>query len=134
MATIGTALGVNANYLSYSGGMTAQPEHGPPSAPEMPEKDLRAIRAALVTPQDLEAFDASLKVVLDRVRVTLDISPLNEFLHTWWLIACGSVKDPEGQRRLHQEAAKILAGERPPEGRPWREVIADRRRVIEAGG
>jgi hypothetical protein len=44
--------------------MTAQPhDFVPGSAPE-PAKSLRAIRAALVVPQDREAFDAGLKAVL----------------------------------------------------------------------
>ncbi|WP_211264361.1 DUF6247 family protein [Streptosporangium amethystogenes] len=38
-----------------------------------PEKNLRAIRAALVVPQDREAFDAGLKAVLDEIRVSLDL-------------------------------------------------------------
>ncbi|GAA4625023.1 hypothetical protein GCM10023196_027570 [Actinoallomurus vinaceus] len=45
--------------------MTAQPhESGPEKMPD-PAKSLRAIRAALVVPQDREAFDAGLKAVLD---------------------------------------------------------------------
>lgn len=112
--------------------MSAQPEHGP-AAPELPDKDLRSIRAALVVPQDLEAFDASLKAVLDKVRVTLDISPYNEFLHTWWLLACSSAKDPDSHRQMWETVAKLEAGEPVPRGRPWREVVADRRRALEAG-
>ncbi|WP_189236986.1 DUF6247 family protein [Planomonospora parontospora] len=63
--------------------MTAQPQDLPASVPPAPEKSLRAIRTALVTPQDREAFDAGLRAVLDEVRVSLDLSVLNAFVHRW---------------------------------------------------
>jgi hypothetical protein len=110
--------------------MTAQPEAPYPSTALTPEKTLRAIRAALVVPQDRDAFDAGLKAVLDEVRVSLDLGVLNDFVHRWWISACDSVKDAEGRRRMHVRAGQILAGETAPHGRPWREVLAER----EGGG
>lgn len=106
--------------------MTAQPEGPYPGGTPVPEKTLRAIRAALVVPQDREAFDAGLKTVLDEVRVSLDLGVLNNFVHRWWISACDSVKDAEGRRRMHARAGQILAGEAAPQGRPWREVLAER--------
>ncbi|MBG0833321.1 hypothetical protein HS041_37090 [Planomonospora sp. ID67723] len=106
--------------------MTAQPQDLSPFSPSAPEKSLRAIRAALVTPQDREAFDAGLKAVLDEVRVSLDLGVLNAFLHRWWISACDSVKDPEGRRRMHARAEQIIAGEPVPQGKPWRELLAAR--------
>ncbi len=106
--------------------MTAQPEDlAPVGAPE-PAKSLRAIRAALVVPQDREAFDAGLKAVLDEVRVNLDLGILNDFVHRWWISACDSTHDPEGRRRMHARAAQIATGETAPAGRPWREILAER--------
>lgn len=106
--------------------MTAQPhDFAPGSAPE-PAKSLRAIRAALVVPQDREAFDAGLKAVLDEVRVNLDLGVLNDFVHRWWISACDSAHDPEGRRRMHARAGQIAAGEAVPAGRPWREILTER--------
>ncbi|HUD38097.1 MAG TPA: DUF6247 family protein [Streptosporangiaceae bacterium] len=106
--------------------MTVQPrEVGSGEAPD-PAKSLRAIRAALVIRQDREAFDAGLKTVLDEVRVNLDLGVLNDFVHRWWISACDSVRDPEGRRRMHARAARILAGEPTPPGRSWREILAER--------
>ncbi|MBO2446877.1 hypothetical protein J4573_07225 [Actinomadura barringtoniae] len=105
--------------------MTAQPQDEHQPAPR-PEKNLRDIRAALVVHEDLEAFDAGLKAVLDKVRVSLDISPYNDFLHRWWIMACDSARDPEGRRRMHATAAKLRAGEPVPSGRPVQEILAER--------
>jgi hypothetical protein len=106
--------------------MTAQPYDVMPTEPSWPEKNLRAIRAALVAPQDREAFDAGLKTVLDEVRVSLDLAALNTFVHRWWISACDSVRDPEGRRQMHARAKQVLAGEPLPEGKPWREILAAR--------
>jgi hypothetical protein len=106
--------------------MTAQPQDFTSPSPSMPEKNLRAIRAALVIPQDREAFDAGLKAVLDEVRVSLDLGALNDFVHRWWISACDSVKDPGGRRQMHVRAEQILVGEPVPRGRPWREVLTAR--------
>jgi hypothetical protein len=97
----------------------------PCSAPE-PAKSLRAIRAALVVPQDREAFDAGLKAILDEVRVNLDLGVLNDFVHRWWISACDSARDPEGRRRMHARAGQVAAGETVPVGRPWREILPER--------
>jgi hypothetical protein len=106
--------------------MTAQPhDFASGGAPE-PAKSLRAIRAALVVPQDREAFDAGLKAVLDEVRVNLDLGVLNDFVHRWWISACDSAHDPEGRRRMHARAGRIAAGEAVPAGRPWREILTER--------
>ncbi|GAA2119429.1 DUF6247 family protein [Actinomadura alba] len=106
--------------------MTAQPlEYRTGSVP-MPDKSLRAIRAALVVPQDREAFDAGLKAVLDEVRVSLDLGVLNDFVHRWWITACDSVKDPEGRRQMHALAEQIRSGETVPRGRSWRDILAER--------
>ncbi|WP_119731697.1 DUF6247 family protein [Thermomonospora amylolytica] len=107
--------------------MTAQPDDFAPGRAPEPEKNLRAIRAALVVPEDREAFDAGLKAVLDEVRVSLDLGALNDFVHRWWISACDSVRDPEGRRQMHARARQVLAEEAPaPQGRPWREVLAER--------
>ncbi|MEU0521025.1 DUF6247 family protein [Streptosporangium sp. NPDC006007] len=106
--------------------MTAQPQEFVPSPSPMPEKNLRAIRAALVVSQDREAFDVGLKAVLDEVRVSLDLGALNTFVHRWWISACDSVRDPEGRRRMYAKAEQVLAGGRISPGRSWREVLGDR--------
>ncbi|TQS22066.1 DUF6247 family protein [Microbispora sp. KK1-11] len=106
--------------------MTAQPYDFVPGQTPLPEKNLRAIRAALVIPEDREAFDAGLKAVLDEVRVSLDLGALNAFVHRWWISACDSVRDPEGRRQMHNRAEQVLAGGPRPEGRPWREILAAR--------
>jgi len=106
--------------------MTAQPHDPAPGGAREPAKNLRAIRAALATPQDRAAFDAGLKAVLDEVRVNLDLGPLNEFVHRWWISACDSARDPAGRRRMHARAEQVLAGEPTPRTRPWREVLAER--------
>lgn len=92
----------------------------------MPEKTLRGIRSALVVPQDRDAFDEGLKAVLEEVRISLDLSVLDGFIHRWWISACDSAIDPDGRRRMHAVADQILAGEAVPSGRSWREVLADR--------
>ncbi|MEO3857934.1 DUF6247 family protein [Acrocarpospora sp. B8E8] len=111
--------------------MTAQP-HEPVnvSAPVL-DKNLRSIRVALTVPQDREAFDAGLRMALDEVRATLDLGKLNEFIHTWWLIAHDSMHDRAGRERMYEHAARVqeLAdrGEAVPRGdRTWRELLADR--------
>jgi hypothetical protein len=106
--------------------MTAQPHDFLPGGAPDPAKSLRAIRAALVVPQDREAFDAGLKAVLDEVRVNLDLGVLNDFVHRWWISACDSARDPEGRRRMHTRAHQVLAGEPAPRTRPWREILAER--------
>ncbi|WP_246364684.1 DUF6247 family protein [Nonomuraea rhodomycinica] len=100
--------------------------HNRPLGAPLPEKNLRAIRAALVVPEDREAFDAGLKAVLDEVRVSLDLGALNSFVHRWWITACDTLKDPEGRRQMHARARQALAGEPVPQGRPWREILAAR--------
>ena len=106
--------------------MSAQSQDFVPDGAQDPAKSLRAIRAALVVSQDRAAFDAGLKAVLDEVRVNLDLGPLNDFVHRWWISACDSARDPEGRRRMHARAEQILAGEPVPESRPWRELLAER--------
>ncbi|REE96907.1 DUF6247 family protein [Thermomonospora umbrina] len=107
--------------------MTAQPQDFAPGHAPEPEKNLRAIRAALSLPEDREAFDAGLTAVLDEVRVSLDLGVLNDFVHRWWISACDSVRDPEGRRRMHAAARRVLAeGPSTPPGRPWREILAER--------
>jgi hypothetical protein len=106
--------------------MTAQPHDFASGNAAQPAKSLRAIRAALVVPQDREVFDAGLKAVLDEVRVNLDLGALNDFVHRWWVSACDSAHDPEGRRRMHARADQVAAGEAVPAGRPWRELLAER--------
>jgi Family of unknown function (DUF6247) len=106
--------------------MTAQPHDFLAGGRPDPAKSLRAIRAALVIPQDREAFDAGLKAVLDEVRVSLDLGVLSDFVHRWWISACDSARDPEGRRRMHARVDQVIAGEPVPQGRPWREVLAER--------
>ncbi|MBE3014090.1 hypothetical protein IL992_33665 [Microbispora sp. NEAU-D428] len=110
--------------------MSAQPQEFPPEGP-LPEKNLRAIRRALVVPQDREGFDAGLDVVLAEVRASLDLGRLSEFIHTWWLIACDSVKDPQGRRDVYERATRVQeladAGRPIPRGdKTWRELLAER--------
>lgn len=105
--------------------MSAQPEgFAVRSVPE-PEKNLRSIRAALVVPEDREAFDAGLKAVLDEVRVSLDLASLNDFVHRWWISACDSVRDADGRRQMHARVRQINVEGGVPHGRPWREVLAE---------
>lgn len=109
--------------------MTTPPLH---SAPDLPAKDLRAIRGALVVPQDMEAFDTGLGPVLAEVRATLDTAKLDQFVHTWWLIACDSVMDPKGRADMYEHADHIqeltAAGVPLPRGgKTWRELFAERR-------
>src|ERR1041385_3964622 len=106
--------------------MTAEPHDLLSGGTPGPAKSLRAIRAALVVRQDREAFDAGLKAVLDEVRVNLDLSVLNDFVHRWWISACDSARDPDGRRRMHAQAEQILAGGPAPRTRPWREILAER--------
>ncbi|MEV0623013.1 DUF6247 family protein [Nonomuraea sp. NPDC050404] len=106
--------------------MTAQPQDFISVSTPLPERNLRAIRAALMVPEDREAFDAGLKAVLDEVRVSLDLGALNTFVHRWWISACDTAKDPEGRRQMHVRAEQALAGEPTPQGRPWREILAAR--------
>ena len=106
--------------------MTAQPHDFTTEVSEDPAKSLRAIRAALTVPQDLEAFDAGLRAVLDEVRITLDLGPLNDFVHRWWISACDSARDPAGRRRMHERAEQIIAGEPFLPTRAWREILAER--------
>ncbi len=106
--------------------MTAQPQDYRPGSAPMPDKNLRDIRAALILPQDRQAFDAGLKTVLDEVRVSLDLGVLNDFVHRWWISACDSVKDPEGRRQMHAVAEQIRSGETVSQGRSWREILTER--------
>lgn len=106
--------------------MTAEPHDILSEGTSGPAKSLRAIRAALVVRQDREAFDAGLKAVLDEVRVNLDVSALNDFVHRWWISACDSARDPEGRRRMHARAEQVLAGDVATPARPWREILAER--------
>ncbi len=115
---------------TYTDGMSAQPQEFPPEGP-LPEKNLRAIRRALVVPQDRKGFDAGLDVVLAEVRASLDLGRLSEFIHTWWLIACDSVKDPQGRRDVYERATRVQeladAGRPIPRGdKTWRELLAER--------
>ena len=106
--------------------MTAQPHDYAPGGASDPAKSLRAIRAALVVPQDRDAFDTGLKAVLDEVRVNLDLGVLHDFVHRWWISACDSARDPDGRRHMHARAEQVLAGDPVPQARPWREILADR--------
>ena len=105
--------------------MTAQPDGFAPVSADEPDKSLRSIRAALVVPEDREAFDSGLKAVLDEVRVSLDLGVLNDFVHRWWISACDSARDPDGRRRLHARAQEVIASGSAPHGRPWREVLGE---------
>ncbi|MBP2706949.1 hypothetical protein JOL79_24490 [Microbispora sp. RL4-1S] len=110
--------------------MSAQPQDFT-SEGSLPEKNLRAIRRALVVPQDRDGFDAGLDVVLAEVRASLDLGRLSEFVHTWWLIACDSVKDPQGRRDVYERAVRVQeladAGEPVPRGgKTWRQLLAER--------
>ncbi|MEN3541336.1 DUF6247 family protein [Microbispora sp. ZYX-F-249] len=40
-----------------------------------------------------------MKAVLDEVRGSLDLAPLNAFVHRWWISACDSARDPRGGGR-----------------------------------
>jgi hypothetical protein len=106
--------------------LIAQPHDVPPGDAPRPERNLRAIRAALIVPQDRDAFDSGLKAVLDEVRVTLDLRALNDFIHRWWISACDSVKDPDGRRRMHARAAEIESGAPIPSSGSWRDLLASR--------
>ena len=110
--------------------MSAQPQEFAPEGP-LPEKNLRAIRRALVVPQDRDGFDAGLDVVLAEVRASLDLGRLSEFIHTWWLIACDSIEDPQGRRALYERSARVQemadAGKPIPRGdKTWRQLLMER--------
>ncbi|MEU7877806.1 DUF6247 family protein [Microbispora bryophytorum] len=82
-------------------------------------------------PQDRDGFDAGLDVVLAAVRASLDLGRLSEFIHTWWLIACDSVKGPRGRRDVYERATRVQepadAGRPIPRGdKTWRELLAQR--------
>jgi len=111
--------------------MTAQPFEVSGASTPIPDKNLRSIRAALSVPQDRAAFDAGLRLALDEVRVSLDLGKLTEFVHTWWLIACDSVRDRAGRESMYAHAERVqeLAdrGQPLPQGdKSWREVLAER--------
>ncbi|WP_328710668.1 DUF6247 family protein [Microbispora hainanensis] len=61
--------------------MSAHPQEFAPECP-LPEENLRAIRRALLVPQDRDEFDAGFDVALAEVRASLDLGRLSEFLHT----------------------------------------------------
>ncbi|MFL6055704.1 MAG: DUF6247 family protein [Actinoallomurus sp.] len=88
--------------------MTAQPHDSVPGSTPDAAKSLRAIRAALVVPQDREAFDAGLKAVLDEVRVNLDLGVLSDFMHRWWISACNSARDPRRPSTAKRAASDRL--------------------------
>lgn len=106
--------------------MTALPHEPSDVNSRVPDKNLRAIRAALTIPQDRQAFDAGLKAVLDEVRVSLDLAVLNEFVHRWWIMAADAIKDPEGRRQMYATVERIEATGQVPPGRTLREVLAER--------
>ncbi len=111
--------------------MTAQPHQRDPAPPQ---RDLAAIRAALTVPEDLEAIDAGLATALHEVRVTLDLTKLNDFIHHWWIIAGDAANDSQGRQRMHDTARRILNGEPVSPGRPWQEVIAEREAQLRSEG
>jgi hypothetical protein len=111
--------------------MTAQPHEPTGVGTPVLDKSLRSIRVALTVPQDREAFDAGLRMALDEVRATLDLGKLNEFIHTWWLIAHDSMHDRAGRERMYAHAAQVQAlaenGQAVPRGdKTWRELLAER--------
>lgn len=103
--------------------MSAQPHDFRDVPAHIPEKNLRAIRAALTVPEDREAFDAELQATLNEVRVSLDLSVLTDFVHRWWITAVDAERDPEGRRRMYDTVAHITATGQTPTGRPWRDVL-----------
>ncbi|MGP4025548.1 DUF6247 family protein [Actinomadura sp. 3N407] len=89
------------------------PAAGPPeSPPGPPGKDLRSIRAAL-PPEDRAAFDSGLRRAMNAAADHLDLTPLQEFIETWWRIAVMSI-DPDGRRAADQAAEAVLRGEPVP--------------------
>lgn len=109
--------------------MSARPAQ-PEKASGLPDKDPRAIRDALVVPEDIRGFDAGLDQVVAEVRATLDVTRLHEFIHTWWLIACDNVKDPQSRVEMYERGARIrrmaARGERLPRGdKPWRRLLVE---------
>lgn len=93
---------------------------------QLPEKNLKVIRAALVLPQDRAAFESGLA----EVRATQDAAELDEFVDVWWLIACDSVRDPKGRADMYDRAGHLhnlaTAGVPFPKGgRTWRELFAE---------
>ncbi|KAB8183216.1 hypothetical protein [Microbispora catharanthi] len=56
---------------------------------------------------------------------------MSEFIHTWWLIACDSVKDPQGRGDVYERSAHVQelvdAGGPIPRGdKTWRQLLAER--------
>ncbi len=82
-----------------------------------------AIRAALSHPRDIEAFETSLPIVVDRARAERDWSGLDDFVLRWWMIACDSLRDPAGRAVMWDTVDRLDRGE-PVETVPWEDVEA----------
>jgi hypothetical protein len=99
--------------------------------PRYPEKTIPAIRAALVTPEDIEAFEswvAAGKTENDE-----------RWLQIWWVMACESIRDPDGRRAMWQRVAEIqdLIAQGKPlpySGKTARELLAERGDSPKGGG
>jgi hypothetical protein len=106
--------------------VTTHPHEATDMSWPVPDRSLRAIRAALTVPQDREAFDAGLKAVLDEVRVSLDLAVLNDFVHRWWIMAADSATDAAGRRLMYARAEEAAAAGAVPPGRSWRDALSAR--------
>ena len=78
----------------------------------LPEKNLRAIRAALL-PEDIGDFDRELRTVMAEATETLDLAPLTTFIERWWRWAWSST-NPAAHRRMLIQVARLNRGENVP--------------------
>jgi len=97
--------------------MTAQP-HEPPRAPLLaaPEKTPRGVRDALLA-EDVVEFDRDFRAAMAEAAETFDLAPVNACVERWWPVAWSST-DPEGHRRMLEQAGRLLRGESVPTT-PW---------------
>ncbi|MEV5569187.1 DUF6247 family protein [Spirillospora sp. NPDC052269] len=83
-----------------------------PPAPVPPGRDLKAIRAALL-PEDRADFDSGLRRAMNTAADHLDLSPVHEFIETWWRIAVSSM-DPGRHRAALRASEALVRGEAVP--------------------
>lgn len=91
--------------------MTAQPSD-PPAGPmptaKVPERNLRAIRAALI-PEEVGDFDSEFRMIMRQATETLDLTLVHDFIERWWRVAVLSM-DPVRHRQMLENVRKLQAG------------------------
>ncbi len=89
---------------------TLPPDHEP-----VPPPDPQAIRACL-TPDVAAVFDAEWEIVLDKAKISKNLTPVHELLGKWRHVAYAELKDPGSYFRLLATAARTLATGQAPAG------------------